>query len=90
MAEVFANSEYPDQTLHSAASDLGSHCLSVCKNRFKMFARIFSRRHKQTTFSDAGFLGALRVNDSLLTHCSRETPKRVIGKQRRPIQSTMA
>ena len=26
-----------------------------------MFARIFSRRHKQTTFSDAGFLGILRV-----------------------------
>ena len=27
MAEVFANSEDPDQTLHSAASDLGLHCL---------------------------------------------------------------
>ena len=34
----------------------------LCKNRFEKFARIFSRRHKQTTFSDAGFLGALRVN----------------------------
>ena len=43
-------------------SDLGPHCLPVCKNRFEKFARIFSRRHKQTTFSDAGFLGALRVN----------------------------
>ena len=32
------------------------------KNRFENFARIFSRRHKQTTFSDAGFLGILRVN----------------------------
>ena len=42
-------------------SDLGSHFLPVCKNRFEKFARIFSRRHKQTTFSDAGFLGALRV-----------------------------
>ena len=31
------------------------------KNRFEKFARIFSRRHKQTTFSDAVFLGALRV-----------------------------
>ena len=29
---------------------------------FEKFARIFSRRHKQTTFSDAGFLGALTVN----------------------------
>ena len=32
------------------------------KNSFEKFARIFSRRHKQTTFSDAVFLGALRVN----------------------------
>ena len=45
---------------------MGPHCLPVCKNRFEKFARIFSRRHKQTTFSDAGFLGALRVN---LLHC---------------------
>ena len=43
-------------------SDLGPHCLPVCKNRFEKFARIFSRRHKQVTFSDADFLGALRVN----------------------------
>ena len=42
-------------------SDLGPHCLPVCKNRFEKFARIFSRRHKQTTFSDADFLGVLRV-----------------------------
>ena len=42
--------------------DLGPHCLPVCKNKFEKFARIFSRRHKQTTFSDAGFLGALMVN----------------------------
>ena len=40
--------------------------MPVCKNRFEKFARIFSRRHKQTTFSDAGFLGVLRVN-TLLT-----------------------
>ena len=26
-----------------------------------MFARIFGRRHKQTTFLDAGFHGILRV-----------------------------
>ena len=44
-------------------SDQGPHCLPVCKNRFEKFARIFSRRHKQTTFSDAGFLGILRVNN---------------------------
>ena len=29
MAEVFANSEDPNQTPHSAASDLGLHCLPV-------------------------------------------------------------
>ena len=40
---------------------MGPHCLSVCKYRFEKFARIFSRQHKQTTFSDAGFLGTLRV-----------------------------
>ena len=51
----FANSVDPDQT----ESDLGPHCLPVCKNRFGKFARIFSIRHKQTTFSDAGFLGVL-------------------------------
>ena len=55
---IAANSVDPDQE----QSDLGPHCLPVCKNRFEKFARIFSRRHKQTTFSDAGFLGALRVN----------------------------
>ena len=31
------------------------------KNSFEKFARIFSRRHKQMIFSDADFLGALRV-----------------------------
>ena len=58
---IFANSVDPDQTA-SDQSDQGLHCLPVCKNRFEKFTRIFSRRHKQTTFSDAGFLGILRVN----------------------------
>ena len=31
------------------------------KNRFDKFAGIFSRRHKKTIFSDADFLGVLRV-----------------------------
>ena len=47
----------PDQI----APDQAPHCLPVCKNRFEKSARIFSRRHKQMTFSDAVFLGALRV-----------------------------
>ena len=29
MAEVFANSEDPDQMPHFAASDLGLHCLPI-------------------------------------------------------------
>ena len=36
-------------------SDQGPPCLPVCKYRFEKFARIFSRRHKQTTFSVADF-----------------------------------
>ena len=63
---ISANSVDPDQTAPLGAvkeqSDQGPHCLPVCKNRFEKFARIFSRRHKQTTFSDASFLGVLRVN----------------------------
>ena len=45
-------------------SDQVPHSLPVCKNRLEKSARIFSRRHKQTTFSDAVFLGALRVKAS--------------------------
>ena len=40
---------------------------TVClyaKSSFEKFARRCSRRHKQTTFSDVGFLGILRVNVS--------------------------
>ena len=50
----------PDQT-----APLDPHCLPVCKNRYEKFARIFSRQHKQTTLSDAGFLGVLRVKTYL-------------------------
>ena len=38
----------------------------MCKNRFEKFGRILSRRHKQTTFSDVGFLGILRVKQLFL------------------------
>ena len=56
---IFANSVYPDQT-RSSLIRVHIVCL-FAKNRLETFARIFSRRHKQTTFSDAGFLGILRV-----------------------------
>ena len=59
-------------------SDLGPHRLPVCKNRFEKFARIFSRRHKQTTFSDAGFLSVLRVK--LKTFPSNNQNARIVYK----------
>ena len=62
---IFANSVDPDQTAPLEQSDQGPHCLPVCKNRFEKSTRIFSRRHKQTTFSDAVFIGALRVKNVL-------------------------
>ena len=66
---IIANSVDPDQE----QSDQGPHCLPVCKNRFEKSARIFSRRHKQTTFSDAVFLGAFRVNWTYInSHFSAE------------------
>ena len=54
---VFANNVDPDQT---SLIRVQTDCL-YAKIGLKKFARIFSRRHKQTTFSDAGFLGILRV-----------------------------
>ena len=60
---IFANSVDPDQTAPEQ-SEQGPHCLPVCKNRFEKSARIFSRRHKQMTFSDAVFLGTLRVKQT--------------------------
>ena len=53
----------------SFKSNHGPHCLPVCKNRFEKSARIFSRRHKQTTYmySDVVFLVALRVKFSIRT-----------------------
>ena len=55
----------PDQT-----PPQGPHCLPVCKNRFEKSARIFNRRHKQTTFSDADFLGVLRIKCSVSLKCN--------------------
>ena len=51
----------PDQTAPKEQSDQCPHSLPVCKNRFEKFAGILSRQHKQTTFSDTGFPGILRV-----------------------------
>ena len=64
---IFANSVDPDQTAPLGAAWSNPHCLPVCKNRFEKLARIFSRRHKRTTFSYAGFLGILRVKQPAIT-----------------------
>ena len=32
MAKLFANSGDPDQTLHSAVSDMGLHCLPILQH----------------------------------------------------------
>ena len=38
----------------------------ICLYAKSMFEKFARRRHKQTTFSDAGFLGALRVNCNIV------------------------
>ena len=65
------NALHADQT---EQSDQGPHNLPVCKNRFAKFARIFSRRHKQTTFSDAIFLGILKVYETICMKCQSLYP----------------
>ena len=56
----------PNQTAPAVCSLIRVLFACMQKKRFEKSARIFSRRHKQTTFSDAVFLGALRVNLSTL------------------------
>ena len=41
MAKLFADSEDPDQTLHSAASDLGLHCLPITLLRSPNYNGLF-------------------------------------------------
>ena len=54
----------PDQTAPFRSSLIRVHTVCLyAKCKFEKFARRYSRRLKQTTFSDADFLGALRVNN---------------------------
>ena len=57
-----ANSVYPDQTAPIGAVCSGSTLFASILNSSTMLTIIYSRRLQQTTFSDAFFLGALRVN----------------------------
>ena len=56
LQSLFANSVDPDQTAPLGAVWSGSTLFTSMLNRFEKFARIFSRPHKQTTFSDTVFL----------------------------------
>ena len=57
-----ANSVDPDQTAPIGAVCSGSTLLASILNSSVMLTIVCSRRLQQTSFSDAFFLGALRVN----------------------------
>ena len=64
---IAANSVDPRSDCSFKSSLIWVHTVCLyAKCKFEKFARRCSRRHKQTTFSDADFLGALRVNTSLV------------------------
>ena len=56
------NSVDPDQTAPIGAVCSGSTLFASILNSSVMLGNFCSRRLRQTTFSDAFFLGALRVN----------------------------
>ena len=56
-----ANSVDPDQTAPIGAVCSGSTLFASILNSSVMLVDFCSRRHQQTAFSDAFFLGALRV-----------------------------
>ena len=58
-----ANSVDPDQTAPIGAVCSGSALFASILNLSVMLGNFCSRRLQQTTFSDAIFLGALRVNE---------------------------
>ena len=59
---IFAISVDPDQTAPREAVWSGSTLFACMQKLVWKVARIFSRQHKRMKFSDAGFLGVLRVN----------------------------
>ena len=84
----------PDQTAPFRSSLI--RVQTVCryaKNRFEKFARIFSRRHEQKTFSDASFLGILRVKEK--TFIPQEEIfslcwKRLFGRETKTMQQVLS
>ena len=60
----------PKSDCSSRSSLIWVHIVCLyAKIGLEKLVRIFSRRHKQTTFSDAGFLGVLRVNIDEIVLC---------------------
>ena len=53
MAKLFANSGDPDQTMHSAVSDLGLHCLPITLLRHLRVSRLqWVKYYKQQIYHD--------------------------------------
>ena len=65
---IFANNVDPDQTAPLEQSDWVRTVCLYAKIGLKSLHENFSRQQKQTTFSDAGFLGVLRVNRWLVVY----------------------
>ena len=76
MAKIFANSGDPDQTPHSAASDLGLHCLpitfqGVSRLQWVNYHHIWSCVHVyciQPKYSDSVIFNAFVKFEHLLMH----------------------
>ena len=62
-----ANSVDPDQTAPSDTVSSGSTLFASILNSSVMLGNYLHRRLQQTTFSDAFFLGPLRVNPYIYT-----------------------
>ena len=62
MAKLFANSGDPDQTPHSAASDLGLHCLPIT------LLRVSRKQWAKEEYSRISFSSSLKETHVVGTH----------------------
>ena len=73
-----ANSVDPEQTAPLGAVCSGSTLFASILNSSVMLGSYFSRRLQQTTFSDAFFLGALRINSGVTYQHRRKMEFKVV------------
>ena len=67
---MYANSRYPDQTPHSAASDLGLHCLSMSHKKDVRLILVFNA-HADVPSGAVGLLfGLILFLPSYFLHAS--------------------